>query len=431
MSCHGTPGNRLATSLACALASTTSDEVSRRFHALKNEDSAELVEQPTQEEVIEWIDKQETALRAEETLSSYRRDRLQRALTEARADAQEDNLPDGATWHAWREIRAVCDDAHVYAWLAHESGTKLPMAELTPSDIDVQLGGIWEKIYQTQYYLRREREHLDRLNSRYRSREPSQRELDRAAQEIERLEGTLSGLFDQTEPFNAEYRRRQGWSRYYRVVTSGQGHVHRSMDCYTCYPTTKYEWLPSLSGKGQLEAVDDYGSEMCSICFPDVLEHPSYQTRGRIAEATRSVRETERAERQAVRDAKAIRNPDGTQLRLGRGNYPDRIDSVVMAERELVNNLADLRSKYINEEMVADATYYDSLWRNTNVTLTDRIARQMEKKDEAEENVGVLVKALAHKRGTTEEEVLASMEVKVAKKARKQLKDSRQARGEI
>lgn len=64
-----------------------------------------------------------------------------------------------------------------------------------------------------------------------------------------------------------------GWSRFF-LVTSSNGHVHSSMHCSTCRPTTTYGWLPELSGSTEAEAVADLGSNLCSVCFPTApVEH--------------------------------------------------------------------------------------------------------------------------------------------------------------
>ena len=60
-----------------------------------------------------------------------------------------------------------------------------------------------------------------------------------------------------------------GWSRFF-LVTSNSGHVHSSMYCHTCYPTTEYGWLPELSGKTEAQAVAKLGDTLCSRCFPSV-----------------------------------------------------------------------------------------------------------------------------------------------------------------
>ena len=81
--------------------------------------------------------------------------------------------------------------------------------------------------------------------------ETGRAEVDRLDTEIEQLE--------------AEYRRRP-WSRFF-LVTSSAGHVHSSMVCHTCRPSTTYGWRPDLSGKTEAEAVDKLGPALCSVCF--------------------------------------------------------------------------------------------------------------------------------------------------------------------
>jgi hypothetical protein len=90
----------------------------------------------------------------------------------------------------------------------------------------------------------------------------------------ENVERTVSGLaekraeraevVEKIEELNALYT---GWSRFF-LVTSSVGHIHSSMCCSTCRPTTTYGWLPSLSGKSEEEAVEAHGPALCSVCFP-------------------------------------------------------------------------------------------------------------------------------------------------------------------
>lgn len=74
----------------------------------------------------------------------------------------------------------------------------------------------------------------------------------------------------------AEYRSRP-WSRFF-LVTSSDGHIHSSMDCTTCRPSTEYGWKPQLSGKTEADAVADLGPLLCTVCFPSA---PSEYTRGK------------------------------------------------------------------------------------------------------------------------------------------------------
>jgi hypothetical protein len=64
----------------------------------------------------------------------------------------------------------------------------------------------------------------------------------------------------------AEYGRRQ-WSRFF-IVTSSDGHIHRSRSCSTCRETTEYGWLPQLSGRTEADAVEAHGPLLCTVCYP-------------------------------------------------------------------------------------------------------------------------------------------------------------------
>jgi len=72
-----------------------------------------------------------------------------------------------------------------------------------------------------------------------------------------------------------------GWSRFF-LVTSSAGHVHRSMACSTCRPTTTYGWLPELSGKDEAAAVAELGPNLCTVCFPSA---PVAWTGGKLTAA--------------------------------------------------------------------------------------------------------------------------------------------------
>jgi GNAT superfamily N-acetyltransferase len=61
-----------------------------------------------------------------------------------------------------------------------------------------------------------------------------------------------------------EFRKRGGWSRFFLVP---DGHIHSSMQCHSCHPTTQFSWLPHLSGKTEGEAVEAHGPHLCTHCF--------------------------------------------------------------------------------------------------------------------------------------------------------------------
>jgi hypothetical protein len=98
-------------------------------------------------------------------------------------------------------------------------------------------------------------------------------ELEAQRTELENEVGNLQMLYT-------------GWSRFF-LVTSSSGHIHSSMHCSTCRPTTRYGWLPALSGKTEAEAVKDCGPTLCSVCFPSA---PTEWTTGKKITAAQAAR---------------------------------------------------------------------------------------------------------------------------------------------
>jgi hypothetical protein len=92
-------------------------------------------------------------------------------------------------------------------------------------------------------------------------------EADKYAEALAGREALLAErdvLFAGRDELEATYT---GWSRFF-LVTSSPGHIHSSMYCSTCRPTTTFGWLPELSGKTEAVAVDEHGPTLCSVCFP-------------------------------------------------------------------------------------------------------------------------------------------------------------------
>lgn len=91
---------------------------------------------------------------------------------------------------------------------------------------------------------------------------------------IRDMRRTVEGLAECRErlrALNAEMAKLEesytGWTRFF-LVTSSKGHIHSSMHCSTCRITTTYGWLPDLSGRTEADCVEEFGSALCSICYP-------------------------------------------------------------------------------------------------------------------------------------------------------------------
>lgn len=125
------------------------------------------------------------------------------------------------------------------------------------------------------------------------------RELPILQRDLERVQAQkeiLDGLY-------AEHR----WTRAF--IVSG-GHVHSSMSCSSCYPTTQFSWLPELSGHDEGEIVELGGERACTICYAsapvETLSRPT-QLFTRDEKAAQVEREV-RAAAKAAKTAKIVRN---------------------------------------------------------------------------------------------------------------------------
>lgn len=135
---------------------------------------------------------------------------------------------------------------------------------------------------------------------------------------IKSIENRLPALHDAwvkadaaEHPFQAEWARRGGWTRAYLVTNTG-GHVHRSTECSTCYPTTRFEWLLDCSGMDEAEIVELAGERACTVCYSsapvDTLRRPT-KLFGE-AEKARQAEQAERAAKKAKAATETVTVPD-------------------------------------------------------------------------------------------------------------------------
>lgn len=138
------------------------------------------------------------------------------------------------------------------------------------------------------------------------------------------------------EPYDAEYDARGGWTRAF--VVAG-GHVHRSLRCSTCYPTTQFGWLPELSGSDEAGIVEQAGERACTVCYPTApvatLARPSslFHKDEIAAQEARQEREAKRAAAAATKAAKALE----IDLSGFKDVYPSRIHTLAEAKSYLTD----------------------------------------------------------------------------------------------
>lgn len=88
----------------------------------------------------------------------------------------------------------------------------------------------------------------------------------RSLASYDELVAEIKAVREEQAPLDALYEKER-WSRFFLVQNSG-GHIHSSMHCSTCFPTTRFGWLPTLSGLTEKDAVEAHGTILCSVCFP-------------------------------------------------------------------------------------------------------------------------------------------------------------------
>lgn len=203
----------------------------------------------------------------------------------------------------------------------------LSLTEQTPAEIDTVLAANWTEQAKLQLRLQRlvadEQRAVQQIEHAIaRSGEaPAYLFRNKRAIVAQITQGHADrlDLIQASAPYEAEYVNRGRWNRYF-LVTNTNGHVHRGMNCVTCFSTTEYAWLPELSGCDEDEMISEFGEKACTVCFPSAPANPAFHAPGRRDREAIAAREAEKAERQAAKDAKAITDVDGSPLRI-KGGY--------------------------------------------------------------------------------------------------------------
>lgn len=91
------------------------------------------------------------------------------------------------------------------------------------------------------------------------------RSAEQSLARLVELNSAIAQVRAALEPGEAEWDRRNGWTRFYIVPG---GHIHSSTRCHSLKPTTRIGWLPELSGRDEAAAVAEHGALLCTHCYP-------------------------------------------------------------------------------------------------------------------------------------------------------------------
>jgi hypothetical protein len=194
-----------------------------------------------------------------------------------------------------------------------------------------------------------------------------------------------------------------GWSRFF-LVTNTNGHIHKSMDCSTTFPTTDFAWITNLSGLKESHAVAQEGEILCTHCFPSA---PSEWTSGE-SRPKRIAREA-RAQEKKIRDEKKL-------AKLLTANGEDLIlrgDSYEEQDRQTGLMIPKVKSERLStvhggKEFLRD--YHDFVLAARKTTEPKRKAWMTNGTDglHTKENADLVASLVAQKTGKTVEEVMAN-----------------------
>ena len=251
----------------------------------------------------------------------------------------------------------------------------LNLTTSTPAQIDTELAVIEQEIGRLVSKVALEVATIARIEKipadRRMHHEKSM--LDRAVQAKAEHQTTIAAKTAEAAPLHAEYTRRGGWSRYFLVTNTG-GHVHNTMACSTCYPTTQYAWLPEQSGMSGTDLIALAGEKVCTVCFPDApvsaLALPS-QIELPEVKAKRVEREQARDARDAAAKAKSITMPDGSPVL-------DAYGSPFKTERAATNARTAAIKDLAWYQKHPDAQTWVEVVRDVNIAVAAKHGRSVE-----------------------------------------------------
>ena len=158
-----------------------------------------------------------------------------------------------------------------------------------------------------------------------------------AREELAGQHARRTELLDAALPYMAEHHRR-GWNRYF-LVQNGNGHVHRGMNCHTCFATTTYSWLVNLADCDEDAMIEEWGERACTVCFPAAPTDPNFHRPARVDREAQAARDEEKAVKAAAKAEKAITDVDGTPLRVEGSVIATKVAARNELSREIQNGV--------------------------------------------------------------------------------------------
>ncbi|PPG02661.1 hypothetical protein C5E06_09415 [Pseudoclavibacter sp. RFBI5] len=279
-----------------------------------------------------------------------------------------------------------------------ELETVYPYEAMTPFGVDTELNEVLDRLSaaeQMKAVALRQVDVLQHADERFRYGMTRVQRLEQAQVKVEEARAIIEPLRAQMNLIDEEHARRGRWPRAFVVP---QGHVHSSLGCSTCYPTTRFQLLPEYSDRAETELVEDAGDRACTVCFPSApVDRPTKMElpEERQAREARQVQTHERDEKKLSAAAKAIAAPNGEPLKIGAwaSRWPQTIKTERAAMTEAKSQLREVGTVlYIAGKVDCSPEHRTKMLAHSEGHGAD---------------FGRLVDAIAAKQGKTPDEVVA------------------------
>jgi hypothetical protein len=226
--------------------------------------------------------------------------------------------------------------------------------------------------------------------------ESTNRRVHEALEERSKVAAQHDQLMNELVPLQRIWDK-HNWSRFY-LVAGNNGHIHKSMNCHSCYDDTKYIWLVELSGDSEEEAVAAEGEILCTFCFTSA---PVAWTEG-VGRRTKEMKDAAaalKAERLAEKVAKSL-TLDGSVFRI-------RAEK----SRDIIFGIKDFKTLKAAELWLVPALAYKEVKGRFPEAYIGGAPDAY-----SPENVDIVLQMIAQKKGITPTEVLAATATRVANK---------------
>jgi hypothetical protein len=275
--------------------------------------------------------------------------------------------------------------------------------------IDTELADLYDQIWVINSEIISYQDYTKSTqSSRYMSDADKVSHIAKYAEKIDELQIKRAPLKDRVRELNKIYILNP-WTRAFLVINAN-GHVHSSMECSTCFDTTRYNWLVQYSNDDEATIVADAGQDACTVCYPsapaDVLNRPS-----RIVTADKIAKAQAKADRDAKRQAK---------IEKAKASAPTASGEPLKVPSSWNNGKFD----YINTERTAVIEFKSNYSRSTDAIVThyydgtahtaESIAHQEARRTNSQHICTIIAEALAGKHGVSFDEMWATL-VKKAK----------------